>query len=568
MQKSVNPLLAIGVIVFFGSLFALKFWCDHQSLTMDRLWNIKLSPQNDIVIQLGQRFIVSDSDGSVSRIVSLSDFGITHPVGDFAFFNNGDLLLAHNRSGLAAAESIQVYLRESAPERQSDEARLHRCSLESKTCHEFSAALPDFPRSFKLYIDPQNEQVYIADTSRHQLWLLNADGEVLAKREGFKFPNQLAKVDEMLWLADTNHHQIKQLATSPEQFAEEIEQHDALLSKPYRWPFAFAQLADQWWVLIGDNGMANARAVIYDHEWKKSHELELPENSDVIALLSVNDQMLLTDYHNFRIYQFDAAGTRLPDFSPTAIDAELTALREEAVQWQFFSRTTLGAIIVAFIIGFAFALRQHFADKREAEKSLQHQALSPQLAKELAPGIWLVPGVMFRVFPYILMGGCLLFLGIVISHNDASKSGNYELYWLAGGFFLSALLIFIPMRRLANMRLGLFDDHIEVIGYAGKHYRATHENILWTRRAIVVEQMVVPIANTGQASVFPLKKLDKYLRPFLHPNNKISELSMMRYQWHSEDGIQKYSWAMVAVMVIIYLAITVDGWRGWLNFFA
>jgi hypothetical protein len=564
VHKSVNPLLAFGVIVFFGSLLALKFWCDHQSLTLDRLWGIKLSPQNEVVVQLGRRLIFSSLDGSASRIVSLLDLGITEPVGDFAFFNNGDVLLAHNRSGLSAAENLQVYLRQSEPEQKGNDSRLHRCSLESMTCREFSKALPDFPRSFKLFIDPFNEQVYIADTGRHQLWLLDVDGEVLAKHAGFKFPNELAKVGDVLWLADTNHHQIKQLAAQPEGFAEEISHHDAQLSSPYRWPFAFAQLADQWWILIGDNGMANARVVIYDHEWKYSREAGLPEYADPIALLAVDNRMLLTDNRHFCIYQFDAAGKRLPDFVPTAIDAELVALREEAEQWQFYSRMTLGAFIITFIIGFAFALRQHFTDKREADKAKRERKRSPQLAKELAAGIWLTPGVLFRVLPYILMAGCVVFFVFMLT-NDADKNRSYQLYWLVSGILLMSVLMFIPMRRLAKMQLGLFADHIEVISYTGKHYSAPHEKVFWTQRAIVVGKLVVPIGKAGKASIFPVKKLDEYVRPFLHPDNKVGELAMMRYQWHSEDGIQKYSWVMVALMTIIYLAMTFDDWWKWLT---
>ena len=121
------------------------------------------------------------------------------------------------------------------------------------------------------------------------------------------------------------------------------------------------------------------------------------------------------------------------------------------------------------------------------------------------------------------------------------------------------------MRRLSNMQLGLFTDRVEVISYTGKHYSSLHEKILWTKRAIVIENIVVPIANAGQTSIFSARKIDKYLRPFLHPDKKVNEFAMMRHQWHSEDGIQKYSWVMVAVMIAIYLGITFDEWQGWLN---
>src|SRR5690606_15392809 len=114
------------------------------------------------------------------------------------FFANGDLLLSLAQEPLSLLEKMKIFLRLSAAERQSEDARLQRCSVETRRCRVFSEQLPDFYRSFRLHIDTQRQQVFIADTSREQLWLLDEEGQVLAKKDGFRFPNQVLVHQESL----------------------------------------------------------------------------------------------------------------------------------------------------------------------------------------------------------------------------------------------------------------------------------------------------------------------------------------------------------------------------------
>src|SRR5690606_27040604 len=64
------------------------------------------------------------------------------------------LLLEKKKIEPGAAENLQVALRQTAPERQGKDSRLHLCSLQTMACSEFSESLPEFSLSYKLLSDP------------------------------------------------------------------------------------------------------------------------------------------------------------------------------------------------------------------------------------------------------------------------------------------------------------------------------------------------------------------------------------------------------------------------------
>ena len=550
MKKSVHPLVAIGAVLFFGSLMGLKVWCDHRYLSMDRLWGIKFSPPNEIVIRLGNELIFNEINGGHSHTVSLAEFGITEPHGDIAFFSNGDLLTVHSVRSSTFVEDLRVFLRLSEPETKGEDSRLQRCSFEDYRCHEFGYELTDFPRSFYLYIDGPSQHVYIADTGRHQLWLLDSEGHLIAKRGGFKFPNQLMIKDDALWVADTNHHQIRMLQADVAQFGEVMSHHDVFLKSPHIWPFAFAPVNNQWWVLLADNGMANARLAIYDAKWEFIRTLPLAEDADPVALTVVNDRVMIVDNRHFRIYQFDVQANALPDFTPAGIDHKLRALKATAKQWKLYSHMALAAFFVTFAIAFAFALRQHYADKREEQSQTSSQTVRPPVPKELIGGIWVKPKLFLLISPYLalLLPGLLSYLVI-----SSKKPIDIDVFVTIAAFSVFAILIAIPMRRLINRELRFFPDRVEVITCAKKHYTTSHKDLLWSTRAILVGEVTIPLGKQGGASIYPTKMLERYLRPFLLPENKLNDRQMMRYQWKSEDGLLKYSMTLLVLFFALYI---------------
>ncbi len=563
MNKSVHPLVALGIVVFFGGVLAVKFWCDHQLLTMDRLMAIKLSPRQEIVVQLGSDLYVSDRDGNPIHQIALADIGVDDVVGDFGFFNNGDLLLVRDRGRLTVEEQLATVLRQPGQERHSDKARLHRCSTLTRICQEFGPALPDFYRSFRLYIDPVDERVYLSDTSRHTLWLLDADGQVLATAAGFHFPNQLLLRNGDLWVADTNHHTVRQVSAARESFGHELSTHSVRLDPPHIWPFALAVAGDHWWVMVAVNGMKDARVVRYDQGWRLTDSLELPARADPVALLSLDDRVLITDNRWFRIYQFDTAGNPMEDFAPAILADRLADLHQQAKTRQLTSWVFLGIFIASLLAGFMFALRQHLQDRREQQA--HPVATSPGELPD--QGMWLEPQRSFHAAGYGMLAiGALLIVSAIVLGFMAWKTGRHlQVSLLLALTGLSFSLIAVPMWRFRRYRLGIFSERVELQLGEGRCERFSYEHIRWTPRHIVLGKQVIPLGDGRHVGLFSYKLLQQHLLPRLVPESRIGPWKMTTLQWHSEDGTAKAVTLAMILLVMLYLATKAETISRWLT---
>ncbi len=550
MQKSIHPLAAAGILVFFGGLMLGWFWSNQQLLGLDRLLSIKLTPERQMAVQLGEQLYFTDLDGQNLGRVDLADLGLERFVGDYAFFSDGDLLVSLSRESLALRDMLDVGLHNPGAERRDGDARLHRCSLEPRRCREFSTQLPDFYRSFRLYIHPDTQRVFIADTSRHQLWLLSADGELLAKKEGFKFPNQLLVHQSELWLADTNHHEIKRLVANPEQFGEVREAQEVRLGRKHIWPFALTLVAEDWWVLLADQGMKNARLVIYTDDWNQSRNLALPNKSDPQALLSLPDRVLVADYGLFRIHQFDLEGNPLPDFVPQALAVPLANLQRRAQFWQQTGHALIGLFVLALAVGFAFGIRQQLADR--AEQAAQ-PALKPSSYSQLPPqGVWLEPSASVRLFS-VMMGLCLGALVLILVFMGWRFAWDLKILACIAGLVFTLPPVFMQLKKIQGYRLGIFDDRLELMFNGNQKASASYDQIPWTPHLLCIDRHFIPLGSGQQMGIFPFAQLKQHVLPRLQPNRQISQWVLMRMQWQYASASAK-AISLIALVAGIGLA--------------
>lgn len=553
MQKSIHPLAALGILVFFGGLLFGWFWANQQLLELDRLRSIKISPDQELVVQLDRRLYFMDPDGRHLQKFDLADLGLGRFVGDYGFFANGDLLLSLAQEPLSLLEKMKIFLRLSAAERQSEDARLQRCSVETRRCRVFSEQLPDFYRSFRLHIDTQRQQVFIADTSREQLWLLDEEGQVLAKKDGFRFPNQVLVHQESLWLADTNHHQIKRLKASVDGFGEELQVWEAELGNKHRWPFALAPVGDEWWALLADSGMRDAILVAYNQDQLRN--LPLPAKADPQALLVLPDRVLVADYRLFVIHQLDLDGRYLGNFAPDAMAEPLAELRSQARFWQFTGYAFIGIFVLALVVGFVFAIRQHQEDAevQRAKMAREPKRHAAPLSELPTQGLWLEPSVNARVLLGIMCAGLAGAMVLLVYMARSTEMGMG--FW----FTLVALACcYLPLFALAkvfiNYRLGIFDERVELIYAPGQKVTMGYDQIDWTDGRLKIDRHFIPLGNRGkQMGVFPLKPIKQHLLPRLHPERKVSELTMSLMQWRCASKASKALTLLGVLLCVVAL---------------
>lgn len=484
MNKSVNPIVALIIILMFGSLFGFKFYFYQQAADVAKLNYIKASPSGNIFIRLGEEIYDYTPSGKLNRVINLSTLNISNHFGDFAFFSNGDLLINRDEFLPSFKDRISRFFRHENTNKTiaTDNKGLQRCNISTLICTQFTAEIPVLQGSFYLFIDIKTDDVYLADTSRHQIRKLDKEGHLLAEMTSdLAFPNQLWLEQSSLWIVDTNHHVMKAVHADTDTFGEPIEQHSTTASGQWIWPSAFAKVQDNWWLTISNHAMEDAKIVIFDSLWKKGETLSLPDNADPISSLVVNDKVLITDANQFSLYQFDFEGNKLPDFAIqnndySGIQSALKRNETESDKFILWSDYCLWISISLFIPIFIFALLPT-GKENSNKQAANSEAKIVQLTTLPVDGEWLEAKRSIKIFQWIafiaVIISTLSLLGVFYSFKNKL---SIELFTL--GFFIPFFaFILIPVRKLSQLRIGFFNDNVTIETGAGQLISSPYRDI-------------------------------------------------------------------------------------------
>lgn len=567
MNKSVNPVVAILIVLFFVGLIGFNFFFNQRALEVERPTFVAVTSDGRLAVQVGRRLFLIDSAGG-EEVVDLGQLGFADNIGNFDFFANGDILLRTGSGIRSLSEELEVTLRfgndNFAP--ATDNA-LSRCSLGQLTCSEFSAHLPGFDRAFRVFVDRKDDTVYLADASRHRVLKLDGSGQLLAFRDGFKFPNQVALIEDQLWVADTNHNRLVAVSAETEGFGEELLSIAVEPDSQHIWPSAFVRVDDEWWVLAMGNNMSDGIVVRYTTKGTELGQLDMPRNADPLSVGIFGDDILVTDYRNFAIYRFNRDGGRLVDFSTPLLAKELAAKQSEAERWSGYAYSCWGIFALALLVGFVVAIRQQRKEKQHAEgvgAGLETGNLEPVPTS----GIWIESNRMARWMPNIVLLTSLTVPLMLTPLLLDDKPIPAELATIVVSMAIALLIMVKPMRYLAGVRIGVFDKHIEVHNSEGQRYRAGFAEVPWHKQgAIVVGVQVVPLRRKNQYGLFPQKEIERWISPRLLLKNEVGGWALMKHQWQSPDGIMRSSTWMVAILSGLCLYLERESLWAWLQSF-
>lgn len=557
MNRSVNPLVAACIILCALLVVGFKFWADGKTQALPRPSLLQPHPDGGVVVQAGLSLYHVSPSQLLTEALDLAQFNIRETMGDFAFFANGDLLIRTDTTRRGVAENLQTLARstenEIAPGVETN--HLSRCSLATRRCEAFSDDLPSFTRTFRLFIDWTDDSVYVADTSRHRIFKLDASGKLLQQKGGFKFPNQLRVQDGKLWLADTNHNRIVALSPEDSGFGNEHSSHPTKIGDSgWRWPIAFVKVGTQWWTNVAGANLTDGRVLIYDDAWKFVKEIDLPPNSDPVGLELLGKDILISDRENIRVYRYSQQGDRLTDLAAEDLANVLARSREESQRYRSEEFLAFGAGIVVLIALFFYA----FVRGKEPHDKLLKKDRPSEIGLE-SPGSSAnhIPteGIQFsanRTMKLAVKGlwlsaiaalGIALYSGITLGHHFPSL--------LLALLPISLLPILIAASRLANLKLVLYPDRVVMFGHDQQKREEIHTKIRWTERFVMIQDYVVPLKSRSADEVFV--GFTEHLFPLLNDGCRISPTEILKHHWKSPEGILKSS----ATSLLALLGMTV-----------
>ncbi len=572
MNKNVNPLLALAIITIFGSLLWLKFHFYGKALDVPKATYLKEAADKTLYIRLGEQLYHYNADGQFIQLIDLKKLGITGEMGDFDFFSNGDLLINSDEYQRSLSENLSAYARKenTSTTPPAPGKGLLRCQLEQGQCQLFNGTIPELQGPHFIHIDRQTDEVYLADTTRHEIRKLSPKGELLAElKTGLKFPNQVylenSKKGKKLWVVDTNHHAMKAVKAETENFGDLIEKHKTILDGEWIWPSAFSKLTNGWAIQIADNAMQNAKIVLYNNQWQQGSPLNLPVKADPVSSIFTNDTLIIADANNYTLYQFDQYGRRLSNFAeneskPGIYDA-LQANKALNKQYQQWSNWVLYFGLGLFALLFIYALKKSVKDQAEQEEeALQNSQQIEKdkiirLAKLPMEGEWIEAKSYFRITKWIILGTdlalvTLLILLIIKMDNKVSLELILILLILPAIITISI----IPISKISQYQIGFFKNNVTIKTDKGKLISSPYNQIKWGNRFFSVGDWFIPIGNPKQ-SIFPYEKLQKMLMPYVSPENKLGEIDAFKLQWKSPEGILKYALISIGLGLLLIIIL-------------
>jgi predicted Zn finger-like uncharacterized protein len=328
-------LLMIGVISSVGALL----WARIQMGKLGGLDHISVL-DNNVYIHFNRTLYHLNSDGKLLNSVKLSDLGIKGRASDIQLLSDGTILIG-----------------------DWDSRNIKRCNTETLSCYVIAPTGNETLKlPFKFFADESSGQIYIIDTSSHQLLVQDIEGQkirVLADSKILRFPNDILVDDDgLIHIADTNHHRVVTLKLNgdrAEEIGSPIMGRNSLGRPGQNWPVALTKSTDDnWWVLNADTNMKDADLIIYDKFGEPKHRVMLSENADPLDIAWVGEQVIMTDFRLLRVYKIDPVTKKVRDFGDSAFQAALKNVDEHKQNYRDIIR--LAFYILAISAGGAFAL--------------------------------------------------------------------------------------------------------------------------------------------------------------------------------------------------------------------
>lgn len=370
MNAKVHPLVAVLVIFLTFVAIGVWMWGSGAARNIGGPSELKLDPDGHLYIQIQNQILEHDAKGVFIERHDLAGLGVARLLGATAFFSDGDILLRRGPDPRTLSQNIRAYQRRTNDQSvvpQTPDTGLYRCDLDSSSCEIFGPDGIDFKAAYSAFIDWRDDEVYIADTTRHLLRKFSASGDPLVEPVGgFKFPNQLLLNDGVLYVANTNFHQIRKIDPHTSTFGQELGAFNVeppiAVAAGQTWPSHVARVGDEWWVNNMRNTMSDGGVYIFDDNWRFDRVLPLPPDADPISLLAFRGDVLISDWKNDRVYRFSSSGKRLEDFTSPGLEQVLQASRTKRLQFTIFSYSGIGLFLLVLGALFIWAARKQFGD--------------------------------------------------------------------------------------------------------------------------------------------------------------------------------------------------------------
>ncbi len=549
-----------ATLIIIGSLATLgfKIWADDQTLNVDRPEIIRNGPGHSLSVLIGDRLFSLRRDGSTRKIIDFTAHGI-QPVGDIAYFSNGDMLIYIETNKQFWIESIArfLHLQKTGRQASTGDIGLYRCNANAGNCRLFSNQLPVFRDSFHACIDNRDDTVYLADTSGFALYKLDRNGQELGRKtDGLWRPNQIMLHDDLLYVANTNRHAISVLRTDNGHFGEELERHPVTTADgSHRWPAGLIRVKNQWWISVFDLNIEHGQIQRFNDDWQYLDVLPLNRQIDVSTMAAFANSVFIGDWNKIAIYRFDPNNHRLVDFHNPQIDAVLARARHQVRVYRICSWAGLLAFALVFVAGTVAAF---IIDKKVRQTQIRYRDdFDPALIENppTPPGndvYWIASRHSRKKSFYRSLFGALIIVALFASGWLLANLKTWNaslLLWLAVNHVLF-IAIYWNEYRASRYRIGVFKEQLLIDNGHGKIVTGKRADIKRRNTTVlIIKDEVVLLGQPGKR-IFPEQELNQWVLPLMLKGQETGALGYFRILWQQRHP-SIFLWFVIIVMALV-----------------
>jgi hypothetical protein len=554
MGREVSTKTAALVLVVFIGLIASWAYFNTQSLLVDSPSFIKVNPTGNLVFQLGSHYYETSPDGIDVQHFALADAGISGTVGDFDFFNNGDMLLYANTYQPSFIESMETFFRVAGTDTRQgiDGEGFYRCEVRQATCVQFGGDLPVFTRGFRLTIDP-DDNVYIADTSRHRVIKVNASGrQVATLADGLKFPNDLLWEEGVLHIVNTNHHEVLSVNASTNGFGDMFSRVTPNI--PQRnFPAEIEKSESSWLVVAMDNAMQNGKLGELGIDGNELTLAEVERGADILTLAKTGNSLILSDVKHLKYRRINSQTLQAEsDFSSPLIAEHLARSKAEAGRYNAISWSVIGFGVLGFIVLAYFAIKSEIkaidTDLEPISDDLSLDAALPDGAAEY----WLPNSKAFvraqKTTRWVMPIGIIMLLALLLPL--LLKPNASMLLAMPVGLFL--VMMYFSQKMLENaakLGLGVTEKGVMIRDIRGSTYQGKGQEVGYSRSTICLDKASVTI------KIFDPDEYEKWVKPRLRNSTCLNESQVLLKQFKGRHPMLMETLKVTVAMLLIIVLL-------------
>ena len=207
---NLKPLHTIVIVMLFLAIGGGAAYLSNRAASIQGPSDLSKDHSGTLYVRIHQKVFVYNPEGNFQNQFDIGPLGIKEVWGGLAFFHNGDLLVSPS---LLADTNTG----EAGPVRD----RLNRCVLSTSSCQVLSGHDRSFRRTFRAFID-SNDQIFLSNSASGKVTWLTSDGnEIDELSQALDHPNKILRDGNQMVVADTDANSLLLVPLGTSQFSPE-----------------------------------------------------------------------------------------------------------------------------------------------------------------------------------------------------------------------------------------------------------------------------------------------------------------------------------------------------------